>query len=217
MAQLVQLPDSVDLSFVAGDTFRIRVRVIDPADNTAIPINPDADQILGESGEYNFCAEIAQDPDHTKIVSAFVITPDPDNPSTAVVLTLPPSETAALPYIGDAGGTFHGAWDLEVKFPNGDIRTVATGTVTCVADISNCAPLAGPMVLFGAPGAPGTWLPVGPRYTSPPDVTTLISSSITSTTGATPWPSGDYIQTGTSGSAGEAHWTGTVWTAGRAP
>lgn len=216
MAELVQLPDEVNLSFVAGDTFRIRIRVIDPTTSQAQPINPDADQILGETGEYNFCAEIAQDPDHDKIVSAFTITPDPANLSTAVILTLPPSETAALPFIEGANGTFRGAWDLEVKFPNGDIRTVAQGSVSCVADISNCRSQAGPAATLAAPGSPGVWLPFG--STAPTSVGVLQTSTIKSTTGATPWPTGTYIQTGTpTVPAGDAYWNGTAWVAGRAP
>lgn len=125
MAQLVQLPDDVDLSFTAGDTFRIRVRVIDPADSEPLPLT-----------SYVFCAEIAKDPERA-IVAQFDIAPDPDAPTEAVILTLPPSETAVLPGMGD-GEVFKGMWDLEVKFPNGDIRTVAKGAVLCYLDVSNC-------------------------------------------------------------------------------
>src|SRR4051812_44067471 len=125
MATLTQLPDPLDLSFVAGDTFRIRVRVI--AQDTG---DPEA------LAEYTFCAEIAQNPDRA-IVAQFEVAPDPDNPTTGVVLTLTPTETASLPGMG-TGAEFHGIWDLEVKFPSGDVRTVVKGTVTCILDVSNC-------------------------------------------------------------------------------
>lgn len=125
MATLTQLPDVVDLSFVAGDTFRIRVRVIDPNVEEPVPLT-----------EYTFCAEIAKLPDRS-IVAQFEIAPDPDSPTDAVVLTLPPSETAALPGLG-TGEEFKGIWDLEVKFPSDDVRTVVKGSVTCVLDVSNC-------------------------------------------------------------------------------
>ena len=36
-----------------------------------------------------------------------------------------------------SGTEFSGIWDLEVTFPNGDVRTVAKGTVTCVDDITH--------------------------------------------------------------------------------
>lgn len=140
MAQLTQLPDDVDLSFVAGDTFRIRVRVIDPTTGTPVVINPGT-AALGESGDYGFCAQIVKASDRTGAVE-FTIAPDPDSPTQAIVLTLPPTETAVLPGMGD-GLLFNGLWDLQVTFPSpdggttpGDVRTVAKGTVTCYIDIS---------------------------------------------------------------------------------
>src|SRR3954447_18635462 len=105
MATLSQLPDDVDLYFVAGDTFRIRVRVIDPTDGTALPINPDTGA-SGEPGEYAFRAQIAKDPERT-FAAEFAITADPEAPTSAVVLTLPPSETAVLPSLGN-GTEFKG-------------------------------------------------------------------------------------------------------------
>ena len=130
MPQLTQLPDDVDLSFVAGDTFRIRIRVIDPATSTALTLD-----------DYEFHAEIARESDHT-VIGGFNVAPDLDNPDTAIVLTLPPSETAALISAGD-GEVFRGIWDLQVTFPSpdggvtpGDVRTVAKGAVLCYADIT---------------------------------------------------------------------------------
>lgn len=125
MATLNQLPSDVDLAFVAGDTFRIRVRVLDPADSSAEDLTA-----------YKFCAEIAHLPDRA-IVSQFAISADPDAPATSVILTLSSSETAALPGMGD-GKTFNGIWDLEVTFPNNDVRTVAAGSVVCGIDVSHC-------------------------------------------------------------------------------
>lgn len=127
MANLTQLPSDIDLSFVAGDTFRIRVRVVSPDTGEPEPL-----------ATYEFCAEIAKLPERT-IVAQFTVAPDPDAPTEAVVLTLTSAETAALPGMGD-GAEFSGVWDLEVKFPNGDIRTVASGTVRCIIDVSNCEP-----------------------------------------------------------------------------
>jgi hypothetical protein len=129
MPQLIQLPDDVDLSFMAGDTFRIRIRVIDPSDSSALPL-----------ADYQFHAEIARDTDHT-VVGGFKVDPDTLNPDTAVILTLPPTETAALISVG--GGDFKGMWDLQVTFPSpdggttpGDVRTVAKGAVLCYVDIT---------------------------------------------------------------------------------
>jgi hypothetical protein len=125
MANLTQLPSQVDLSFVAGDTFRIRVRVVTPGTGEPVPLDA-----------YEFCAEIGKDPTR-EIVAQFTVEVDPEAPTEAVILTLTPSETAALPGMGN-GTVFNGLWDLEVKFPNGDVRTVAAGKVTCYIDVSNC-------------------------------------------------------------------------------
>ena len=133
MAMLSQLPSEVNLAFVAGDTFRIRVRVVDPT--TSLPIDITDPDGAGPLSAYGFCAEIAKLPERS-IVAAFTIVPDPDAPAEAVVLTLPPSETKVLPALGN-GSEFSGIWDLEVTFPNGDIRTVAKGTVSCVIDVSD--------------------------------------------------------------------------------
>ena len=123
---LSQLPSEVNLSFISRDTFRIRVRVMDPESMTPEDL----------SG-YKFCAEIAQDVVPRSIVAEFTITPDPDAPNEAVILTLTPQESAPLPGMGD-GRRFQGVWDLEVTFPSGDVRTVAAGTVVVGIDVSDC-------------------------------------------------------------------------------
>ena len=151
MAQLTQLPDDVDLAFVAGDTNRIRVRVITPADNPPIMINP-TPGTPGEPGEYTFCAQIEKDPERTP-AGECTITVDPDNPTSAVILTLSPTETDLIFSTRGGDEVFKGVWDLEVRFPasagqtSGDIRTVAKGSVLCYDDVSRCAPL--------KPGSPG--------------------------------------------------------------
>jgi hypothetical protein len=126
MPVLNQLPSDVDLAFVAGDTFRMRVRVVNPT--TGLPVLLDG---------HTFCSEIAKLPERS-IVAQFTVTPDPDAPAEAVIMTLSKTETAALPGLGD-GTVFKGIWDLEVTFPDGDIRTVAKGDITCEIDVSNCA------------------------------------------------------------------------------
>jgi hypothetical protein len=198
MATLTQLPDDVDLSFVAGDTFRIRVRVVDPSAGTPLPLT-----------QYEFVAEIARNPDRA-IVAQFTVAPDPDNPTLAVILTLTPAETAALPGMGD-GKQFSGIWDLEVTFPNDDVRTVAKGTVTCVLDVSNAA---ADRVVAANMGTPGTWSPT--NGVRPANVAALTASAVKANP-ATPWAAGTYVQTGTAGAAGEASWNGTAWVAGRRP
>jgi hypothetical protein len=124
MATLSQLPDTVDLSFVAGDTFRIRIRVIDPATTEPLPLD-----------DYEIDAWIAKEDGKTNIAD-FDVSADPDG--VALILTLTPRETELLYVARPVGATeFTGKWDLEVTFPNGDVRTVAKGSVRCVDDITN--------------------------------------------------------------------------------
>jgi hypothetical protein len=126
MAELSQLPDTVNLKFVAGDTFRIRVRVIDPS--TSEPVT-----LTG----YEIAAWIAKDDGHTNVAD-FDVADDPDATNEALILTLPPDETELLFTSRPPGATeFSGKWDLEVTFPNGDVRTVAKGDVHCYDDITN--------------------------------------------------------------------------------
>ena len=65
-------------------------------------------------------------------------------------------------------------------------------------------------------GTPGTWTPGG--STPPANVANLIAGSPVTVVAspATDWTTGQYVQTGTAGAGGEAHWNGTGWQAGRA-
>jgi len=207
MATLSQLPSAVDLAFVAGDTFRIRVRIVNP-DGSPIELNPDGDAIYGEANEHNFVAQIAQSTDRA-IVASFEISPDPNDVKNAVILSLSPAETEML--LGAPGSEFNGIWDLQVSFPNGDVRTVAKGTVRVVDDISSLGRATG-----ATAGKPGKWLPAG--AVAPTSVSQLQSASPAITpTPTTAWTSGQWIQTDAQGSAGEAHWSGSAWVTGRKP
>jgi hypothetical protein len=60
-------------------------------------------------------------------------------------------------------------------------------------------------------GTPGTWTPAG--STPPADTAALIASSITASP-TTAWTTGQYVQTGTAGVPGQAHWDGAAWVTG---
>jgi hypothetical protein len=65
-------------------------------------------------------------------------------------------------------------------------------------------------------GVPGSWTPAG---SSPPaTVAALIAGTPNAVTAspATAWTTGQYVQTGTAGVPGQAHWSGTAWVAGAA-
>lgn len=145
MASLSQLPDVVDLSFVAGDTFKIRIRIIDPT--TGAPTLLDG---------YKIAADIKKSYTDPAVIGGFdvlltdgTLVYDDTSPSVVIpdgtseiVLSLSPEETMGLLGAGD-GKEFKGVWDLEVTFPftfpqtEGDVRTVAKGSVSCYLDITN--------------------------------------------------------------------------------
>lgn len=63
-------------------------------------------------------------------------------------------------------------------------------------------------------GTPGTWTPGG--STPPADVAALQAGSVTASP-TTAWTTGQYVQTGTAGVGGQAHWDGSAWVASPAP
>jgi len=66
-------------------------------------------------------------------------------------------------------------------------------------------------------GAAGTWTPAG--SVPPNTVSALIAGSPVTVVASptTAWSTGSFVQTGTAGTAGQAHWNGTAWVAGVAP
>jgi hypothetical protein len=77
------------------------------------------------------------------------------------------------------------------------------------------------IALFGGPvaatsastGTPGTWAPGG--STPPANAAAANSSGVIASPSAA-WVTGEYVQGSTAGAAGEMHWSGTTWVAGRA-
>lgn len=65
-------------------------------------------------------------------------------------------------------------------------------------------------------GTPGTWTPAD-SY-APADVASLIAGDPETVVAspASAWTTGQYVQTRTPGTAGKAHWTGTLWASGEA-
>lgn len=65
-------------------------------------------------------------------------------------------------------------------------------------------------------GIPGTWTPAGSQ--PPANVPNLIAGTPNPVVAspATAWTVGQYVQTGTTGAAGQAHWNGTGWVLGAA-
>ena len=63
-------------------------------------------------------------------------------------------------------------------------------------------------------GIPGSWTPAGSAV--PANQAAVIGSTITASP-ATPWTTGQYVQTQTAGAAGRVTWTGSAWVGGAAP
>lgn len=61
-------------------------------------------------------------------------------------------------------------------------------------------------------GTPGTFTPSG--SVPPANVAGMTGLTASPTTA---WTVGQYVQTATSGVAGQAYWNGTAWVAGKAP
>jgi hypothetical protein len=75
-----------------------------------------------------------------------------------------------------------------------------------------------PPVVIPATGAtagiPGSWTPAG---STPPATVAALQGSAVVASPASGWTTGQYVQTGTTGVAGRACWTGTGWVGGAAP
>lgn len=63
-------------------------------------------------------------------------------------------------------------------------------------------------------GIPGVFTPPGNRI--PPNLAAMSAWGIVASP-ATPWTTGQFVQTGTAGAAGRVTWSGTSWVGGAAP
>jgi hypothetical protein len=125
-------------------------------------------------------------------------------------------EVVAFTYTPNSVGAATYTGNVTVQVPDetvgGDVNTRLTSDIDWQMGGLD---IAYPSAATGATaGTPGTWTPSG---SSPPaDVAALQAGGVTASPSAA-WTTGEYVQTGASGSAGEAHWDGTAWTAGKAP
>lgn len=97
----------------------------------------------------------------------------------------------------------------------GDIEFWRDGTLAWTQKMSPRSavlPAAPPAATGATAGTPGTWTPANSK--PPASVATI--GAVTASP-ATLWTVGQFVQTGTAGTAGEAHWNGSAWTAGKAP
>ena len=75
--------------------------------------------------------------------------------------------------------------------------------------------LGGSLATGATAGTPGVWTPGG--SVAPASVAALQGATPAITASpATAWTTGQFVQTGTAGAGGQAHWSGTAWVAGAA-
>ena len=97
-----------------------------------------------------------------------------------------------------------------------DLVNPAPAMPNCRANAPCYAPACGEGIAAATgatAGTPGSWTPSGSHY--PSSVASLQGASpaiVASPT--TPWTSGQYVQTGTPGEDGQAHWDGNSWETG---
>jgi len=123
-------------------------------------------------------------------------------------------ETVPFTWKPNAGATtFTGNVTIRALELGGDVNTRITTDFAW--------PLAGkPTTVWGTSGVaatgatagvPGTWTPSG--ATPPTSVANLIAGTPNAVVASptTAWTTGQYVQTGTAGAPGQAHWDGTAW------
>jgi hypothetical protein len=133
-----------------------------------------------------------------------------------------PSTTAGLEADGQllvvplafGGDTYGDPMVSDVSFTTvGDINFKRAGTTAWTQAMSPKQGVLPPATAAtgATAGTPGTWTPPG---STPPASVATIGSVVASP--ATAWTTGQYVQTATAGTPGQAHWSGTAWVAGAA-
>lgn len=146
--------------------------------------------------------------EHSGTVQSFRFLPnDAAEAEAAGLLTIMPLDLGADAYGDTLTSDF--TWSTM-----GDISYYRTGVLAWVQKMSARAATLPPAVAAtgATAGTPGTWTP---NQSTPPASVAAIGAVVASP--ATVWSTGQYVQTGTAGTAGQAYWSGSAWTAGKAP
>jgi hypothetical protein len=142
-------------------------------------------------------------------IQPFIFTPNEElGPTATGQLTIDPMAFGADAFGDDMASDI--SWSIF-----GDITMTPVVGTAYVLKLGAVAPTEGtgaPAATGATAGTPGTWTPAG---SAPPADVASIGSVVASP--ATAWTTGEYVQTGTAGSAGQAHWDGSAWVAGVAP
>lgn len=119
------LPQKLDLAVYRGDTFRAQFRLYNDTQQT---LPADLTDVVAK-------AELRDKAMGSKVLATF-----------DCVITLPNIIDISLPAATAGTLTKGGAWDLQLTYPGGDIRTVIAGKVAVTLDVTDSV-LAAPLVL----------------------------------------------------------------------
>lgn len=103
---------------------------------------------------------------------------------------------------------------LPAEFLGGDVNVRLSSDFewTITSELTRTPP-AGTGSTGATAGTPGTWTPSG---SNPPANAAGATSGGVTASPATAWTTGQFVQGSTAGTAGEMHWTGSAWAAGKA-
>ena len=119
----------------------------------------------------------------------------------------PPKTVAKVRLVsGTIGGEARVTLVADATFPCDGKPLVCFGNETDSESVGGATPATG-----ATAGTPGTWTPAG--STPPASVAALTAGTPNAVVAspATAWTAGQYVQTGTAGVPGQAHWSGAAW------
>lgn len=187
-----------------------------------------------QSGAAAFITDAVEPNDHLYLIYTTMAPPEPTDGCVELVLPIHPASGAT------AGSP--GTWSPSGSTPPATVAALIAGTPNAVAPTPSSAWTPGqyvqtatsgsggqaywngtawtsgvtptPPATGATSGTPGAWTPTGSL--APASVSALIAGTPNAVT-ATPntaWTIGQYVQTRTAGTTGQAHWNGTAWVTG---
>lgn len=99
-------------------------------------------------------------------------------------------------------------------FPADDLYGMVVTDVQPPEVTDGCVPINAPLATGATAGTPGAFTP--PGSTAPVDAADAAAAGIVANPN-TAWTVGQWVQGSTLGTAGEMHWDGSAWVAGKAP
>ena len=172
----------------------------------------DPERTIPKVGEtsYEVAVSFLQDPDVVDGLSRTLFEHDAQEAWLFIGLDgdNPPKAVATVRLVaGTFGGEARMALTADVTFP-------ATGKpLVCFGNASGSESVGGFPATGATAGTPGSWTPTG---ATPPATVADLIAGVPETVVASPataWTTGQFVQTGTAGAPGQAHWSGSAWVA----